>query len=359
MPVVDLVLAEAPAEEGLAALDLRREVDQAGVGVLHDAPELVDRVDAACQARMLESDLLVERCGGGDIDAAAVPRDLERGPMLLGLSGHERRAVRDKPLGQRPHLVEQRVRLLASEVPRRHPRIIERNVAASQREPAERTIHPTRLTIWLALVSLLTIAQVYGRYVAEYDVVDDPLYSSSFAAASLTQWILLGAIAVGLAAGARHLLALRTPRRVGRAVLIALGTFAVVVATGALLSALGLDPGSEQGLVPDEWPPPDQLVFGVNLLLVVLVGPFVEELLFRGVGFGLLRPFGRGVAVVGSAAAFAALHGLLEGFALIFLLGVGLALLREVTGSILPGFALHASFNAIAVTAAAVSAASG
>jgi hypothetical protein len=30
--------------------------------------------------------------------------------------------------------------------------------------------------------------------------------------------------------------------------------------------------------------------------------------------------------------------------------------MREVTGSVVPGFALHATFNAIAVTAAAVSA---
>jgi len=230
-------------------------------------------------------------------------------------------------------------------------------VAVSQREPAERQLHPTRLAIWLALMALLTFAQVYGRYVADSDPIDDPLYSASFAAASLMQWILLGAIALGLAAGARELLALRKPRRVGRAALIALGTFGLVLATGGALSALGLDPSSEQGLVPDEWPPPDQLVFAANLALVVLVGPFVEELLFRGLGFGLLRPFGRGVAVIGSAAVFAAIHGLVEGFALIFILGLGLAILREVTGSVLPGFVLHATFNAIAVTAAALSSA--
>lgn len=353
----DLVLAETPAEEDLAAVELRGEVDEARVEVLHDAAELVDRVHAARDTGVIEGDLLVEARRGGHVDAAAVPRDLERDLVPLGLRGHERRTVFDEPLGQGTHLVEERVRLVTSEVLRRHPRIIERTVAASQREPAERRIHSTRLTIWLALVALLTIAQFYGRYVADLEAPDDPLYSSSFAAGSLTQWILLGAIALGLAAGARYLLALRAPHRVGRASALALVTFGVVIGAGAVLSALGLDPGDEQGLVPDEWPPPDQLVFAANLVLVVLVGPLVEELLFRGLGFGLLRPFGRAVAVVGSAAAFAALHGLLEGFALIFLLGLGLALIREVTGSVLPGYALHATFNAIAVTAAAVSAA--
>jgi membrane protease YdiL (CAAX protease family) len=220
--------------------------------------------------------------------------------------------------------------------------MIERKVAARQRDSAERAVHSTRLSIWLALVALLTFAQIYGRYLADSETIDDPLYSSSFAASSLTQWILLGAIALGLAYGARDLLALRTPHRVGRAVLIAIATF-------------GLNPSSEQGLVPDDWPPPDEAVFAFNVGLVVLVGPLVEELLFRGLGFGLLRPFGRVVAIVGSAAAFAAVHGLVEGFALIFLLGLGLAAMRDATGSVLPGYALHATFNAVAVTAAALS----
>ena len=233
--------------------------------------------------------------------------------------------------------------------------MIERKVAARQRDSAEGAVHSTRLSIWLSLVALLTFAQIYGRYLADSATIDDPLYSSSFAAASLTQWILLGAIALGLAYGARELLALRAPHRVGRAVLIAIATFVLVVITGAILSALGLNPSSEQGLVPDDWPPPDQAVFAFNVALVVLVGPLIEELLFRGLGFSLLRPFGRAVAIAGSAAAFAAVHGLVEGFALIFLLGLGLAAMRHVSGSVLPGYALHATFNAVAVTAAALS----
>ena len=353
------MLTEAPAEECLDALDPSGEVHEAGVRVLHHPAELVDPVDTARHAGVLERDLLVERCGAAHVGTATVSGDLQRELLALRLRGRERRAVLDELLGQRTHLREQRVRLREGEVPGRHLRIIGRKVAASQQEPAERQLHPTRLAIWLALMALLTFAQVYGRYVADSDPVDDPLYSASFAAASLMQWILLGAIALGIAAGARELLALRPPRRMGRAALIALATFGLVVATGGVLSALGLDPSSEQGLVPDEWPPPDQLVFAANLALVVLVGPFVEELLFRGLGFGLLRPFGRAGAVLGSAAAFAAVHGLVEGFALIFLLGLGLAVMREVTGSVLPAFVLHATFNAIAVTAAALSSSTG
>src|SRR5215204_5428314 len=111
--------------------------------------------------------------------------------------------------------------------------MIERKVAARQRDSAERAVHSTRLAIWLALVALLTFAQIYGRYVADSDTIDDPLYSSSFAASSLAQWLLLGGIALGLAFGARELLALRTPRRVGRAALVAIVTVLLVVIAGA------------------------------------------------------------------------------------------------------------------------------
>ena len=353
MPVGDLVLSEAPAEEGLRPGDPRGEVNEAAVRVLHDPAELVNPVGATGDTGVLAGDLLVE--GGRAADVASIPRDLERELPPLGLCRRERRPMLDELLRQRSHLREQHVRLLGGEVSRRHPRMIERKVPPRQRDSSERDVHPTRLAIWLALVALLTFAQIYGRYIADSDPLDDPLYSSSFAAASLTQWILLGALVLALAAGARELLALRTPRRVGRGALLAVATFVLVVVAGGVLSQLGLNPSSEQGLVPDEWPPPDQLVFAANLLLVVLVGPFVEELLFRGIGFGLLRPFGRVIAVVGSAAAFAAVHGLVEGFALIFLLGLGLAVMREVTGSVLPGYALHATFNGVAVAAAALS----
>ena len=224
---------------------------------------------------------------------------------------------------------------------------------------SERQTYSTRLALWLALVALLTFVQIYGRYVADETELDDPLYSSSFAAASLFQWVLLGAIALAIAAGTWSLFALRRPRRIGRATLVALGTFLLTAAIGALLSQLSLDPAREQGLVPDEWPPPDSVVFAINVALVVIVGPFVEEMLFRGLGFSLLRPYGRTVAVVGSAAAFAAVHGLLEGFALVFVLGAGLAIMRELTGSTVPGFVLHATFNAIAIAGAAASAAGG
>ena len=89
--------------------------------------------------------------------------------------------------------------------------------------------------------------QIYGRYVADEAEIDDPLYSSSFAAASVFQWVLLGGGRAGDRGGAWSLFALRRPHRVGRATLVAIGTFLLVAAIGALLSQLSLDPARGAG----------------------------------------------------------------------------------------------------------------
>jgi membrane protease YdiL (CAAX protease family) len=83
--------------------------------------------------------------------------------------------------------------------------------------------------------------------------------------------------------------------------------------------------------------------------LVVLIGglvvPLGEELLFRGLAYGVLRRLGRVVAVVLTAGVFALAHGLNVVFAAAFLLGVVNAVLYERTGSIWPPAAAHAVFN--------------
>ena len=75
-------------------------------------------------------------------------------------------------------------------------------------------------------------------------------------------------------------------RAVGRA-LIAL---VVIVVATAVLSPF-LDAGDEQGLVPNAWDATRAAPFLANAAVVILVAPFVEELLFRGLGYGLLLEF--------------------------------------------------------------------
>jgi len=91
------------------------------------------------------------------------------------------------------------------------------------------------------------------------------------------------------------------------------------------------------------------------LLGVAVVAPLVEETLFRGVVFGWMR--GRmplGLAVVGSAAVFAAAHVLYLQWTLlppIFGIGCVLALLYHYSRSLWPGIVVHASINTIATLA--------
>ena len=92
--------------------------------------------------------------------------------------------------------------------------------------------------------------------------------------------------------------------------------------------------------------------FALNAAVVVLIAPVVEELTFRGVGFALLARIGTAVAFVGTSIAFAAAHGLVNGFAALFLFGAAVAFLRVRTGSIYPGMLLHGTFNALALAVA-------
>jgi membrane protease YdiL (CAAX protease family) len=66
----------------------------------------------------------------------------------------------------------------------------------------------------------------------------------------------------------------------------------------------------------------------------------------------VLSIYGSVVAVVGSAIAFAAAHGLVEGFPALLVFGIAIAFLRLRTGSVYPGMIFHATFNAFALATA-------
>jgi sodium transport system permease protein len=92
--------------------------------------------------------------------------------------------------------------------------------------------------------------------------------------------------------------------------------------------------------------------------IVVSVGaPVFEELLFRGLLHSTLRArLGQGVALILTALIFALMHDTGQtlhdprSFPLpIFYLGIVLGLIRERTGSVVPGMAVHALNNFIAL----------
>jgi membrane protease YdiL (CAAX protease family) len=215
-----------------------------------------------------------------------------------------------------------------------------------------------RLGAWLAIVALFA-SLAYAGNLAEEGDPGEPLYEPEFFFASVFGFAFLAGAAflVAVRLDKRVAFALRRPRSWPKAVGISFLVFVGVLLVGGILGIF-VDPAEEQGLLPESWPPPDVAVFALNGAAVVLGAALAEELLFRGIGYTLLERFGTPFAVVASAAAWAAAHGLVEGFPLIFAFGIGLGLLRRFSGSVVPCLVLHAVFNAFALGAAAVSSAS-
>ncbi|HLJ80347.1 MAG TPA: CPBP family intramembrane glutamic endopeptidase [Ktedonobacterales bacterium] len=86
-----------------------------------------------------------------------------------------------------------------------------------------------------------------------------------------------------------------------------------------------------------------------TLIGAVFIAPFCEEIFFRGFTFaGFLRGMPVWAAVLLSALLFGIAHGDIGSFALLFVIGVVLAVVRWRTGSIWPGMALHMANNAVA-----------
>ena len=187
----------------------------------------------------------------------------------------------------------------------------------------------------------------YASQLSGSDPPEDVAYRWESSIFGGIQYAILLAIVVLLTRGfdRREFLALRRPRSWWRAAGISgVVIFAVFVVT-AVVAQFG-DADEEQGLIPDRFDSSRAAQFAGYAAVVVLVAPVVEELLFRGVGYGLLERFGPTLAAVLVGLAFAAVHGLLIGFAVIAAFGIGLAFLRGRTDSIYPCILLHSTFNA-------------
>ena len=97
-------------------------------------------------------------------------------------------------------------------------------------------------------------------------------------------------------------------------------------------------------------PPTAAGQYAASFVAVVLIGPVVEELLYRGAGIGLLRPYGTPLAVVTTAVIFGFGHGLLLSLGAFIWFGLVVAVVRLRTGSIYPAILVHSTFNALGMT---------
>jgi CAAX protease family protein len=206
-----------------------------------------------------------------------------------------------------------------------------------------------RLAWWTLLVGVLA-ALAYASRASGGKPPENALYQWGTAiSAAILYAIVLGLVLlIAKGAPAKELLALRQPRSWPKALGLA---FAVLI--GILVVSAALDPflnaGKEQGLTPTGWDSSRAAPFAANVIVVAVLAPVVEELTYRGLGFGVLRPYGELKAIVGVGIAFGLAHGLVEGLVILSLFGMGLAFLRSRTDSVYPPMLLHAAFNGFAL----------
>ena len=199
---------------------------------------------------------------------------------------------------------------------------------------------------WLAFVAIFSALNYASRFSGPTPP-KDVAYRWESSIGALIQFGVVLAIVLLLARGRskREFFALRQPTSWGLAATISIVVIVVILLIAQALAPFA-DPESEQGLIPTHWDPDRIAQFAAFAFAVTIIGPIVEELMFRGAGFSLLEPFGRWAAVIGCGVAFGLVHGLLEGLPIITAFGVGLAYLRSRTQSLYPCVLLHASFNA-------------
>jgi membrane protease YdiL (CAAX protease family) len=81
-------------------------------------------------------------------------------------------------------------------------------------------------------------------------------------------------------------------------------------------------------------------------IAIVLIGPIVEELIFRGAIFGpMMRRHRTNAVIVWTAAIFAVVHVEPRVLLPIFLLGLAMGFLRAASGSLWPSLLFHMGFN--------------
>lgn len=120
---------------------------------------------------------------------------------------------------------------------------------------------------------------------------------------------------------------------------------------GGVLRRLGIDYSEKQSLL-DLCAGADWQLFMWLLVLVGLVIPAAEELFFRHLLFGALRPLGVFSALFLTAAIFGALHWFIYGMWVLTFFGIVLQWLYLRTGNLATNILAHAVFNAASLCAA-------
>jgi membrane protease YdiL (CAAX protease family) len=205
-----------------------------------------------------------------------------------------------------------------------------------------------KLVAWLALIGAQIVLN-YASRASSGEPDRNAVYHWSTAGGALVFYtVFFGLVLLISREQTRELLALRRPRSWTQSAKTAAGVIVAVVILEFALEPL-LHADREQGLTPRHWEPAHAGAFAASFLVLVFIGPFVEEATFRGLGYSLLAVYGQVLAIVVTGVLFGLAHGLIAGLPVLVALGIGLAYLRARSDSLYPSFIVHALFNALAL----------
>jgi len=207
-----------------------------------------------------------------------------------------------------------------------------------------------RLVAWICFVAFVSFLAYVSRF-TQGKPDRNVLYQWSTAVGELIVFGVIIGATLAITAGRYELLALRPPSSWGRALGLCVLLLVIVYALTSAIDPI-VHGAREQGLTPKNWQPDHAGAYIANFVVIAGVAPFAEELLFRGLGFSLIRPYGKWTAIITIGFAFAAYHGLVQALPELAIFGCALAWLRSKTDSVYPGMMLHATFNAVALIAA-------
>jgi uncharacterized protein len=165
--------------------------------------------------------------------------------------------------------------------------------------------------------------------------------------------LVAGTLWAARRAGGPAAIGFRLPAHPKRAFALAAGVLVAGLVAAAALEPL-LHGARSQGLTPRRFPGGAEASIGLALtaIVIVVIGPFAEELFFRGALTGALAGRLGAFTPLASGALFGAAHLEPRAFPVLFVLGVLLGWLYMRTRSLFPGVAVHAANNLLALLAA-------
>jgi len=225
------------------------------------------------------------------------------------------------------------------------------------------SVHPPALTP-VDLVGVLMIATIYfGFFIMSLNAPPPSegaaLSVADVVASVVTQGMIAGSILIMVAPRCNpvRFFGLRW-RQWPWVFLVALAATFFVLTVFAGLEALGYSQWMREHLQADPLQrtvmvlreSKDPVLLGLMGFTAIVVAPLCEEMVFRGYVYPVVKRYGgMWVAAVGSALLFSSAHSHAVGLLPLFLLGLVLVAVYELTGSLWASIAVHACFNATTV----------